>query len=353
MGKVKIKVEPIRWKNNKVELIDQRLLPGKMRYTVCRTVKDMFEAIREMKIRGAPAIGIAGAYGVYLGIRKSRTRHFQAFKKELDKSINYLSGARPTARNLFWALERIAAVAGKNKNKSIEGLKTIILKEAHKILEEDKKICRRIGENGRKLIKKNSTVLTHCNAGGLATGGYGTALGVIFSSRKKIRMVYADETRPRLQGARLTVWELMKEKVPVTLICDNMAASIMAKKGFDAIIVGADRIAANGDTANKVGTYNLAVLAHYHNIPFYVAAPVSTFDLAIPDGKAIPIEERSGLEVKKIGTEYIAPKNIDVKNPAFDVTPAKLITAIITERGVIKKPDKRKVTKLLGTVHIA
>ena len=342
-----MKVEPIRWKNGKVELIDQRLLPGKTRYITCNTEKDMFKAIREMKIRGAPAIGIAGAYGVYLGIKKSRAKTFTAFSRDMDKTIKYLAGARPTARNLFWALERIASVVVRNKEKRAEQLKKIILKEAHSILKEDTRICRRIGEYGKGLIPEKSSVLTHCNAGGLATGGYGTALGVIFSAKKKIRRVYADETRPRLQGARLTSWELMKEGVPVTVICDNMAASLMAKKEFDAIIVGADRIAANGDTANKVGTYNLAVLASYHKIPFYVAAPISTFDLSLPGGEVIPIEERSASEVRQVGREYITPKNMDVKNPAFDVTPAKLITAIITERGVIRKPTREKIKKVI------
>ncbi|MFQ5952862.1 MAG: S-methyl-5-thioribose-1-phosphate isomerase [Candidatus Omnitrophota bacterium] len=340
-------VEPIRWKNNKVELIDQRLLPAKTKYVACNTAGDMFTAIREMKIRGAPAIGIAGAYGAYLGIRKSSARNFVSFKRDLDKTVRYLAGARPTARNLFWALERIAQVVDENKGSKVADLKRIVLDEAHAILEEDTRICRSIGDHGAKLIPKNSAVLTHCNAGGLATGGYGTALGVIFSARKKIRRVYADETRPRLQGARLTAWELIKEKIPTTLISDNMAAALMAKKEFNLIVVGADRIAANGDTANKVGTYNLAVLANYHKVPFYVAAPASTFDFSISDGSKIPIEERSPLEVTKIGGEYITPKNIDVRNPAFDVTPAKLITAIITERGIIKKPNRKKIRKVL------
>ncbi len=340
--------DTIRWKNNRVELIDQRYLPRKTRYAICRTDKDMWGAIKAMKIRGAPAIGIAGAYGAYLGIRNSSKRTFGAFKKELDKSIKYLASSRPTAKNLFWALERMDSVACKNKNKPISDIKNILLEEAHKVLTDDKKICRLIGKNGKTLIKRSSNVLTHCNAGGLATGEYGTALGVIFSAKNKIKMVYADETRPWLQGARLTVWEIMQEKMPVTLICDNMAAALMAKKEIDAVVVGADRIAANGDTANKIGTYNVAVLAHYHKIPFYVAAPVSTFDLSLGSGKSIPIEERSPEEVKMINGVYITPKGALVKNPAFDVTPRKLITAIITERGVIRKPDKKKIGKVLG-----
>ena len=234
------------------------------------------------------------------------------------------------------------------KDRSVRDLKQIILKEAHKILKEDKEVCHAIGQHGKKLIKKGSNLLTHCNAGGLATAGPGTALSIIFAAKNKIKRVFADETRPVLQGARLTVWELVNEKVPVTLICDNMAAAFMSKKEIGAIVVGADRIASNGDTANKIGTYNLAVLAEYHNVPFYVAAPVSTFDLTLGSGSKIPIEERDPQEVRRIGGKYITVKNVDVKNPAFDVTPAKLITAIITERGIIRKPNKEKIKKLCG-----
>lgn len=331
-----MKYDTIRWKNNRVELIDQTLLPLKTRYVVCETAKDICSAIKEMKIRGAPAIGIAGAFGVYLGTRASRAENFDAFKKVVAKTIKYLARSRPTARNLFWALEEMDAAVQNGKGKSVKELKRVLLDKANYILEEDKKTCRLIGDNGAKLIKKGSTVLTHCNAGALATGGYGTALGVIFSAKKKIKRVYVDETRPRLQGARLTVWELANEGVPATLICDNMAASIMAKGEIDAVIVGADRIAANGDTANKIGTYNLAIAARYHKVPFYVAAPVSTLDLSMRTGKDIPVEERSWQEVSKIGQEYITIKNVAVKNPAFDITPAKLISAIITERGVIR-----------------
>ncbi|MGB2661085.1 MAG: S-methyl-5-thioribose-1-phosphate isomerase [Candidatus Omnitrophota bacterium] len=343
-----MKYETIRWKNNTVQIIDQRLLPGKLWYVPCRTAREMFTAIREMKIRGAPAIGVAGAYGVYLGIRGSRARDYRGFKKDLDKTIKYLASTRPTARNLFWALERMAKVATSNKDRSVRDLKQTILKEAHKILKEDKEVCHAIGRHGKKLIKKGSSVLTHCNAGGLATAGPGTALSVIFAARKKIKRAFADETRPVLQGARLTVWELLNEKVPTTLICDNMAAALMSKKEIDAIVVGADRIAANGDTANKIGTYNLAVLARYHNVPFYVAAPVSTFDLTLNNGSRIPIEQRDPSEVRKFGGKYITVKNVNVKNPAFDVTPSKLITAIITERGVIKRPDRKKIRKTCG-----
>jgi methylthioribose-1-phosphate isomerase len=342
-----MKYDTIRWEKNRVRIIDQRFLPGKVKVITCKTAKDIFEAVKKMKIRGAPAIGVAGAYGVYLGIRKFNGTSFSNLRKKLDRVTGYLAASRPTARNLFWALERVSSVAEKNQDKEISEIKRIILEEAHRILREDKKINQMIGKNGKKLIKKDSRVLTHCNAGSLATGGYGTALGVIFSAGKNIRRVYVDETRPRLQGARLTVWELMNNKIPATLICDNAAASLMAKKEIDAVIVGADRIAANGDTANKVGTYGLAVLAAYHGIPFYVAAPSSTFDLSLPDGKSIPIEERSAQEVRKIGNTYITIKNIDVRNFAFDVTPAKLITAIINEKGTIRRPDKKKIKRLL------
>ena len=340
--------ETIRWRGNSVELIDQRLLPHRKVYIKCKTASEMYSAIQKMKIRGAPAIGIAGAYGVYLGVRNSSARNYKAFKKDMDNTVRYLASSRPTARNLFWALERMEDFVEKNKKKSISDLKESILKEANKILEEDKKICRDMGKNGAVLIKKGARLLTHCNAGGLATGDYGTALGVIFSSKKKVKMVYADETRPVLQGARLTVWELTERGIPTTLICDNMAASIMAKKEIDAVIVGADRIASNGDTANKIGTYNVAIIAKYHKIPFYVAAPASTFDLTLKTGEEIPIEERSSDEVRAFGGKNMTVKSVKVKNPAFDVTPAKLITAIITEKGVIKKPNRAKIKRILG-----
>ncbi|MFH1847132.1 MAG: S-methyl-5-thioribose-1-phosphate isomerase [Candidatus Omnitrophota bacterium] len=342
-----MKYDTIRWKNNRVELIDQRLLPAKKVYVSCETAKDIFDAIRKMKIRGAPAIGVSGGYGVYLGVRNARSGNYGIFKKKTEQVVKYLASSRPTARNLFWALERMSELVLKNKGETVSRLKELVLEEAHAICEDDKKICHLIGENGKVLIKNGARILTHCNAGGLATAGYGTALGVIFSARKKITRVYADETRPVLQGARLTVWELVSEGIPTTLICDNMAASLMAKGEITAVVVGADRISANGDTANKIGTYNVAVLAAYHKIPFYVAAPVSTFDLSIPTGKYIPIEERSAEEVRKIKDCYITVRKVDVVNPAFDVTPRELITAIITEKGIIRKPDKVRVAKVV------
>ena len=337
----------LRWKKDNLELLDQRQLPQKTKYVKCSTEKDVYRAIRTLIVRGAPAIGVAAAYGAYLGVRASRAKNYSRFKKELEREVKYLAGARPTARNLFWALERIQIAAEKNKKKSVTEIKKIILREAQKIHDEDVRICRDIGLNGKKLIPNKARILTHCNAGGLATAGCGTALSVVYASGRKVKMVYADETRPVLQGARLTVWELTKSGVPTTLICDNTAASLISKGEIDLIIVGADRIAVNGDIANKIGTYNLAVLADYHKIPFYVAAPVSTFDLSISNGGKIPIEERPADEVRKIGGRYITVKNVKVKNYAFDVTPAKLITAIITERGVIRRPNKKKVSNIV------
>jgi len=343
-----MKWETIRWKNGKVELIDQRALPGRVRYVKCATARDIYTAIKNMTVRGAPAIGVAGAYGIYLGVAGSAAKSYGSFSRQIDKTVKFLDSARPTARNLLWALERMRGVAEANRHRPLSGIKKILLAEAHAIRKEDIRMCRSIGRHGRDLIKNGSNVLTHCNAGGLATAGYGTALGVIFSSKNKIKRVFVDETRPVLQGARLTAWELTEAGVPAVLICDNMAASLMAKKEIDAVVVGADRIAANGDTANKIGTYGLAVLAAYHGVPFYVAAPASTFDLATASGRGIPIEERSPEEVRTVGQSRITVKDMPVKNPAFDVTPAKLITAIITERGVIKRPDKRNIEKVIA-----
>ena len=341
-------VPTIEWKKGKVRIIDQTLLPGKLKFISCTSARSMRNAIRTMKIRGAPAIGVAAAFGVYLGIKDSGAKNFF---KDLDKTIKYLASSRPTARNLFWALERMEEKALARKKEPAERLKKILLKEAKAVLAEDKEICRKIGEYGNALIEKGDTVLTHCNAGGLATADYGTAVGVIFAAHekgKKIK-VFADETRPVLQGARLTAWELMEEGVDTTLICDNAAAGLMAKGKIDKVIVGADRIARNGDVANKIGTYNVAILAGYHKIPFYVAAPLSTIDINIKTGKDIPIEERGPDEVRRIRNTYIAPRRVKVYNPAFDVTPAKLVTAIITEKGVLRPPYRfRTVVNLRG-----
>jgi len=341
-------VPTIEWRRNRVKLIDQRLLPGKMKFIYCRNARDMRAVIKKMNIRGAPAIGIAGAFGMYLGTLKSKSRDFQSFYREIKSCEKYLASSRPTARNLFWALERMKNCVLRNREKNLQLIKKLLLKEAKDILKEDKVICRRIGICGRKLIKTSDNILTHCNAGGLATADFGTALAVIFRAKidgKRIH-VFADETRPVLQGARLTAWELKKEGIDATLICDNTAASLMAKGKIDKVIVGADRIARNGDVANKIGTYNLAVLAKAHGIPFYVAAPVSTFDFNIAGGEDIVIEERNADEVRTIMGRYIAPKKIKVYNPAFDVTPNKLVTAIITERGIFRKPYTSSLKKL-------
>lgn len=340
-----MKIRTIEWKNNKIKIIDQRKLPDNLQYFYIQDLKSLSQAIKTLQIRGAPALGAAAALGVYLGIKNLRLNNFSKFKKQLDNVINYIASSRPTARNLFWALERIKAVVLKNKHKSISYIKRIIFQEAKNIIEEDRLACRNMARFGAKLIKNNDRILTVCNAGKLATIDYGTALGVIYKAKeqgKRIK-VYASETRPLLQGARLTAWELKEKRIDVTLICDNMAADLMRKKIVDKVLVGADRIAANGDTANKIGTYNLACLAKFHKIPFYIAAPISTFDLTLNSGKSIPIEQRDSREVTHIQDRGIAPSKVKVYNPAFDVTPARLIRAIITERGIIRPPFKKNI----------
>lgn len=333
-------IKTIGWDGDEVVMLDQRLLPSDEVYLKYRTYKDVGEAIRTMVVRGAPAIGVAAAMGAALGARDIDVDDFDEFYKDLCKVCDYLFKTRPTAVNLPWAIDRMKETAIKNKEFAISEIKRILKNESIKILNEDLEANETLGRLGAGLLKDGDVVLTHCNAGALATSGYGTALGVIYAavdSGKKIK-VFADETRPRLQGARLTAWELAKHNVDVTLITDNMAGSLMMAGRINACIVGADRIAANGDTANKIGTYGVAVLAKYHNIPFYVAAPWSTVDVKIKDGVKIPIEERDHDEVTMIGNERIAPKGIKIINPAFDVTPASLITAIITEKGIFKQP---------------
>lgn len=333
-------VETIAWKKNKIRYVDQTRLPGRLKFVYCDNIKRLWKAIRGLEIRGAPAIGIAGALGVALSARNSKAKDFDRFFKGLKKDIKYLASSRPTAVNLFWALARIECVVKTNSDRPIKEIKKILLKEALKIIAEDKRSCRVMARHGAKLLRNGDRVLTHCNAGGLATADYGTALGVLFEAKKQGKRihVYADETRPLLQGARLTTWELMHEGIDTTLICDNMAASLMEKGKIDKIFVGADRIASNGDAANKIGTYNLAVLARYHSVPFYVVAPISTFDFKLRSGKDIPIEERDADEVRSVYGKSVAPKNAKVYNPAFDVTPNELITAIITEKGIFRKP---------------
>ena len=328
----------IEWKNNKIKIIDQTKLPGKLEYLYIKDLETLWHAIRELKVRGAPALGAAAALGIYLGIRDANKKNFKDFAALIDKTAKYIASSRPTARNLFWGIERMASVAVRNKEKPMSAIKKLMFREAEKIIEEDREACRKIGDFGSALLKSGDSVLTVCNAGILATIDYGTALGVIYRAHekgKKIK-VFACETRPLLQGARLTAWELKKKGIDVTLICDNMAASLMHEGKIDKVITGADRIVSNGDSANKIGTYGLAILAKYHKIPFYVAAPMSTFDTEISTGKDIPIEQRPREEVTELFFKKpIAARGVKVYNPAFDVTPHELITAIITDKGII------------------
>ncbi|MGD9346881.1 MAG: S-methyl-5-thioribose-1-phosphate isomerase [Candidatus Aminicenantes bacterium] len=336
----------IKWDNGKVIMIDQRKLPGEEVYMECTDFEQVAEAIETMVIRGAPAIGVAAAFGVAIGISGLEGR--ENLSEQFDRIYRRLERTRPTARNLFWALERMKRVFFSARDLDLAEIKKVMIQEALDIEREDVETNRRIGAWGRDLIKDGQTVLTHCNAGALATAGYGTALGVIraaFEEGKKMR-VYADETRPFLQGARLTCWELAKDSIPVVLIADSMAGYLMKKGEISLVITGADRIAQNGDTANKIGTYTVAVLAREHNIPFYVAAPMSTIDFTIRNGDQIPIEERDPDEVKWIGDVCLSPSRIEVRNPAFDVTPAQFITAIITEQGIARPPYQMNLQDL-------
>jgi methylthioribose-1-phosphate isomerase len=346
-------VETIRWAgdlNGCAELIDQTLLPGEFRYISIETPQAMWEAIKMLRVRGAPAIGIAGAMGLVLAVRGSAAADHAGLMADLREGKEYLATSRPTAVNLFWALDRMERTASASSDLSAPALKQRLLDEALAILEEDRQVCRAIGRNGAEMLAKGDTVLTHCNAGGLATADYGTAVAVIFAAHDQGKevAVFADETRPLLQGARLTAWELQQAGIPVTLICDNMAARVMSEGRIDAVIVGADRIAANGDVANKIGTYGLSVLAREHDIPFYVAAPISTFDLSLADGTQIPIEERDPGEVTHFGGCAVAPEGVAVYNPAFDVTPTANVTAIVTERGVVRGPNREAIARHVG-----
>ena len=332
-----------------VRLIDQTLLPCELKYLRCEDAGSVWHAIKRLAVRGAPAIGIAGAFGAVLGVRGSSAATFEEFQKELRRVTDYLGSSRPTAVNLFWALGRMRAVARKNALLPIPKIKELLLEEALAIIAEDKAVCRQIGMHGAALIDDGFSILTHCNAGGLATADYGTALAVMFAAHeqgKKIH-VYADETRPLLQGARLTTWELMQAGIDVTLICDNTAGFVMKQGKVNCAIVGADRIAANGDTANKIGTYSVAVLAKKNGVPFYVAAPVSTFDLSLPSGDLIPIEERGSEEITEGFGKRMAPEGVKTYSPAFDVTPARYIAAIITEKGIIRKPCEKSIRQVL------
>ena len=331
-------------------MIDQTRLPLEKEWVICKNYEEVADSIKKMHIRGAPAIGVAAGYGMALaGLAVKEGGHDKLFK-ELELAAEVLGKSRPTAVNLFWAIDRMMKLAKNLASKSVEEIKEALLEEAREIDREDGEICRKIGLSGRELIKEGYSVLTHCNAGALATAAYGTALGVIRAAHeegKKIH-VFVDETRPYLQGARLTAWELMEEGIEISLITDNMAGHFMSRGKVDIVVLGADRITANGDVANKIGTYSLAVLAKENNIPFYSAAPVSTFDLTLKTGKEIPIEERNSEEVTHVFGKQIAPTGVNVRNPSFDVTPNKYITGIITERGIISPPYEENIRKIIG-----
>ncbi|MGE0446118.1 MAG: S-methyl-5-thioribose-1-phosphate isomerase [Vicinamibacterales bacterium] len=343
----------VEWKGDAVVMIDQRKLPASEIYVTCRTANDVAKAIKTMVIRGAPAIGVSAAMGIALGMSKSKASGTKQFTTEFQKTCDLLAATRPTAVNLFWAIERMKRTFAEAAQGgcSVDELKQRLVAEAQKIHDEDVASCRTIGAHGASLVPDSAKILTHCNAGALATAGYGTALGVIRAAAeqgKKIA-VLADETRPFLQGARLTAWELVKDGIDTTVITDNMSASMMRAGHVDLVVVGADRIAANGDVANKVGTYGVAVLAKEHGIPFYVAAPLSTIDFATPDGSRIPIEERPAREVTHVGTSRLTPEGASIRNPAFDVTPARYVTAIITERGIARPPFEASLAALVGS----
>lgn len=338
-------LDTIKWVNGSVRIIDQTKLPIKLRYINCRDLKTLWKAIRRLSVRGAPALGVAAGFGVLLGIKTFKGSDKKKFITHFHKVCNYIRTSRPTAANLFNVLDEMETVLAKNERKTVLQLKGLLKKKALEICEEDRKACRKMGSFGAQLIKSGNNVLTICNAGALATVDYGTALGVMYSAKeeKKKFKVYACETRPLLQGARLTAWELMRGKIDTTLICDNMAATLMRQGKVDIIFTGADRVAANGDAANKIGTYSLAVLAQYHKIPFYIVAPISTFDRDIQSGKDIPIEERDKTEVIYFSKCQTAPRNVKVYNPAFDVTDHKLISGIVTEHGIIRPPFIRNI----------
>ncbi|HKZ78297.1 MAG TPA: S-methyl-5-thioribose-1-phosphate isomerase [Pyrinomonadaceae bacterium] len=345
-------IKTVEWTKDGVRMLDQRLLPQQEKYLLLRSYEEVAEAIKKMVVRGAPAIGISAAMGLALGARQSVGTSVADLEDDFAYMCDVMAKTRPTAVNLFWAIKRMRDRLNEEKKvtANVEEIKGSLIEEALQIFAEDIEANRAIGAYGAALIRDGATVLTHCNAGALATGGdYGTALGVIRGARdagKRVAVI-ADETRPFLQGLRLTAWELAKDNIPVTVITDNMAGHVMKSGKIDAVVVGADRIAANGDAANKIGTYMVAVLAHRHNIPFYVAAPVTTLDLSIPSGEHIPIEERDPREVTHIGDQQLGPAGIDVQNPAFDVTPNDLIAAIITDKGIARAPYVASLRELV------
>ncbi len=345
-----MKVETLRWSDGVLEMIDQRILPATFMYFQYDSAAAVAEGIRSMVVRGAPAIGVAAAYGVALEAQRLLAVADESFQRGMNEGFNTLAQSRPTAVNLFWALARMKQVWKSVSSESNMQVAMRLLAAAHEIFAEDIRINRALGSHGAELLRDGARVLTHCNAGALATAGHGTALGVIRSAveaGKKISVI-ADETRPFLQGARLTAWEMVQEKIPVTLITDNMAGFMMSRGEVDAVVVGTDRVAANGDVANKIGTYMVAVLAQRHHIPFYVACPLSTIDMAIASGKDIPIEERHADEVKGFRDFHWAAQGVQIRNPSFDITPAELVTALITEKGVIHQPDARKLRALFS-----
>ncbi|MEH7072675.1 S-methyl-5-thioribose-1-phosphate isomerase [Neobacillus drentensis] len=341
-------LQSVSFENGVLKILDQTKIPAITEYLETEKIEDAWDAIKQLKVRGAPAIGIAAAYGLVLGIKDAPENSFESFYAHLKKQSDYLASSRPTAVNLFWALKRMNECALKERDLPINQIKKALENEAHNIRSEDEEVCRTIGEHALKLLENGMGILTHCNAGGIATARYGTALAPLYLAKEKgwdIK-VYADETRPLLQGARLTAWELMQAGIDVTLITDSMAAMVMQKGWVQAVIVGCDRVAANGDVANKIGTYGVALLAKAHNIPFYVAAPISTIDLDTITGTDIPIEEREASEITEGFGRRTAPEDVKVFNPAFDVTPNNLITAIITEKGIIKGNYQEELVKL-------
>ena len=342
----------IEWKGDTVLMIDQRKLPASEVYVTCKTANDVAKAIKTRVIRGAPAIGVAAAMGIALAMKRSKATGTKQFTTEFQRTCDLMAGTRPTAVNLFWAIERMKQIFARaaQAGESVQSIAATLEAEARHIHDEDVASCRALGAHGAALVPDDARILTHCNAGALATAGYGTALGVIraASEQGKRVAVFADETRPFLQGARLTAWELVKDGIDTTVITDNMAGAMMRLERIDLVVVGADRIAANGDVANKIGTYAVAVLAKEHGIPFYVAAPLSTVDLGTPDGSGIPIEERNGKEVTHVGTARLTPEGARIRNPAFDVTPSKYVTAIVTEHGIARAPYEESLAALKG-----
>ena len=347
----------IEWKDDAVVMIDQRKLPSAEIYVTCKTAAEVAKAIKTMVIRGAPAIGVAAAMGIALGMRRSTATGTKQFTTEFQKTCELMAATRPTAVNLFWAIERMKHVFAEAAHGgcSVDEIKQRLEAEARRIHDDDVESCRAMGAYGATLVPQDARILTHCNAGALATAGYGTALGVVRAAAEQGKKVavLADETRPFLQGARLTAWELVKDGIDTTVITDNMAGAMMRLGNVDLVVVGADRIAANGDVANKIGTYAVAVLAKEHDIPFYVAAPISTVDLATPDGSRIPIEERNDKEVTHVGASRLTPEGARIRNPAFDVTPSKYVTAIITERGIARPPYTDSLAALVNSPVVA